>query len=456
MKFPQPIGIVLLCLLPPLSGANDILSALYKTAEIPGVERHYFFQTADAVLQNAGEEFHPLFFDPEKEGEKPQLTEGHETNDCAVALSGERFLGDAIPFSTNRFSILLWVRPMSPLPCTNAPTANASLIMQNGDGTRSGWRLLVHDWKTPRIAFELASRKKRVQLRSSEPFPLEGWIQVAVVCDGQTIELFQNGISVCTALFPSAGIIGQPIGDLQFGGKSGPLPATRMEISEFCFFDGTFTRGFLVDGLFSHLHQKLPAIQFLYRDIQDAHLVAPRKLVSSKDNSVVTYERSNWMELFGDAEIPKFLGAMVPDFLLRYAQDGVRIPSGFLFDLRDDKKADHPLVRAQLDILQAESYLQEQNLAAAREVIRSARETGQLHPVLSSRLQMLLLETRMRAGETEKALALIAEMQKDSNSPSLEQLFDALSLSRSILREKNVASGSETSCTPCGQTSSPA
>lgn len=437
MKFALPIGITLLCLLPSFARANDFLSAMYETVEIPGVERQYFFQESDAVLQNAGKEFHPLFFDSGKEGEKPRLAPGHETNDCSVALSGERFWGDAIPFSTNVFSILLWVRPIEPVPESNTVAASSSsLILQNGDGLRSGWQFLVHDWKTRRIAFELATRKKQVQLRSSVPFPLDGWIQLAVVCDGKTIELFQNGISVCTTPSPRAGVTGQPNGFLQFGGKSATLPATRMDLSEFCFFDGVFTDDFLVSNLFPCIQHYGRSSERIYYSIRSGQVDSPR-LVRSGDFSFVGYEHPYWLEVFSNTESPKFLKAMGPDYILRYVQNGLRIPSEFISDLRDNPQINHPIIRNQLDLLQAESYLQEQNSAAAREVIRNTLKAEHLPSFLSARLQMLLLETRIRMGEDQKAYELLDTMLKDSTSPSLEELFAALSLSRADISYKD-------------------
>lgn len=168
--------------------------------------RLYSIKGQEAEVPNQKEDVAPL-----RVSGKPQ------TRDHFYVLDKESYRTAAPTFSTNRFSISVWVRPFGIGTGVGNVGSRNGMIVCSGSGYYDGWRIFLQDWQgmLPRVeigrkqggAFGVDSREIRLSR--------ECWNHLAVTWDGQKVILYVNGLQAGVGSY--AGEMVPAKGDLRIG-----------------------------------------------------------------------------------------------------------------------------------------------------------------------------------------------------------------------------------------------
>ncbi len=120
------------------------------------------------------------------------------TNGCKEAQVA---LLDAVPFcapklvlNNSAFSVLVWVKPYGAGSGRGNPNARNGMLVANGSGYYDGFRVLLTDWDTRRLRFEIGRPNGAFGIDGKTIVSEDHWSCVVASWDGQMMRLYLNGV----------------------------------------------------------------------------------------------------------------------------------------------------------------------------------------------------------------------------------------------------------------------
>ena len=200
----------------------------------PGLVRFYSFKDSRTAQPNLVGAAAEMAFRPDNRSS--MTTEiGRVAGATAVVLDGEVFEAPPVAFSSNAFTVSVWLRPLALGSKTgNGGSANGT-IAACGSGYFDGWRLTVFDWKTRRPTLELGREKGSVSVTARDGLSAGFWNHLAATWDGQRMRLYVNGMLSADEAYDGPAVA--PKSSLRLGYSDNGVGSLKMAADELAVFD---------------------------------------------------------------------------------------------------------------------------------------------------------------------------------------------------------------------------
>ena len=415
-------------------------------ARRPGMVRFYtLFDDATQQPDRAGSE-NVLAYRPYKGA--PLATEpGRIADRTAVVLDSDYFETASVLFPSNAFTVTLWVRPLGTGTQTgNGGSANGMLAC-SGSGYTDGWRLVVYDWKTRLVSFQIGREKGAITLCANDPLSAGFWNHVAATWDGACMRLYING--TLSAESPYNGTLIPSKSSLKIGFANHGVGSLRMAVDECALFDRALPAPALaalsLNGapLSDTLAEQVCALQMAALDSERAadFTRAAQKIASDTHASAawrhwaaLAVARRNadtaaCVALVDDLSAPSHLRGMALEALTQAARKGTELPSRVLVKLPEYLELDADDQRL-FALALADAHAREGNVDAASAVFDQLLSFPDMLPIDAAEVRQRCARILRQADRFDDARDHYAAVRDDARLPAYVRAIAALGLAQ--------------------------
>jgi hypothetical protein len=391
----------------------------------PELVRFYSFVSGDAVQSNRAGLAADMKYRPDK-GSALTTGVGRVAGMTAALLDGDSFEAPAVSFSSNAFSVALWLRPLAMGSKTgNAGSVNG-MIVSSGSGYNDGWRLAVYDWRTRQPSFELGQEKGAVSVKACDGLSAGFWNHLAATWDGAVMRLFINGMLVGEK--PFEGTQAAPKGTLKLGFSGYGVGSLRMAVDELAVFSRALSPAEVVDLSLSGV----------------ADGVAAKRVLASLDTARRSGSHAELADVcaaaFENPAVPAHLRGQAVEALVGICRQG---SGGTLSSRVLAKLPEHVTMDAEgqrmFALALGASLVREGNVDGAVRVYEQVLTAADASPLDCAEVRQRCAQALRQAGRWEAARAQYAATAADVRLPLHVRGLAALSVAQTWQAENKLA-----------------
>ncbi|MDD4102396.1 MAG: right-handed parallel beta-helix repeat-containing protein [Kiritimatiellae bacterium] len=409
-----------------------------------------------------------------------QCATGRVAGITAVLLDSECFAADALEFTTNAFTVALWLRPLGMGTKTGNNSANG-MIVCNGSGYYDGWRLAIYNWKSCQPTIDIGRTNGAFSVTSAQSLNPGFWNHLAATWNGHTLRIYVNGMLSAEKDYNGAYV--QPKDFLRVGYANYGVGSLRMVFDELA----TFGRALQPAEIAELSMPGVPlqsALRGIVNEIQSARLLndngARARLsgqqladhpdaetewkiwgalsaVGLKPDSSPTCKKNDittCSALFRDPNLPNHLRGHAAGFLVRTARAGVSLCSVVLERLPEQMEMDAEEQRF-FGLALAQAYMREDKQEMAAQVFNRLLEFDS-DPHGQAEVRKLFASALYAAKRMDEARHQVSAIFHNAVIPPHIRCMAALSLAQICMRENDQDEALRTLLSAAAITNAPA